>query len=223
LILVRHGESTANAARIYQGWNDDPLSPFGEQQARVLARALAARRDNGEIRPLALYASPLQRAWRTGLAIGEALGLTPVAHPGLREIDVGAASGVAFEEVERRWPELLARRPELGLDYAWPEGESGWQFRARVGATLDEILDRHRGAAPDDAVIVASHGGTIRFAVAYLRRDDPRAWPTDQIANCSLTELAIAAEGDHRVVSLNLCDHLEANAERGARSAEQPE
>jgi probable phosphoglycerate mutase len=219
LILVRHGESTANAARVYQGWNDDPLSPLGEQQARALARALAARRDNGEIHPLALYASPLQRAWRTGVAIGEALGLTPVAHPGLREIDVGAASGVAFEEVARRWPELLARRPELGLDFAWPGGESGWEFRARVAATLDEIIDQHRGAAPDQAVIVASHGGTIRFAVAYLRGDDPRAWPDGQIANCSLTELAIAAAGDHRVVCLNRCDHL-TSAEYGMRSAE---
>ena len=219
LILVRHGESMGNAAGIYQGWNDEPLSPLGERQVRAAACALAERVTRRDIRPVALYASPLQRAWRTGVVIGQALGLTPVAHPGLREIDVGAAGGVSFAEVDRRWPELLARRGELGLDYGWPEGETGWAFRARVAAALDEILVRHRGAGPDEAAIVASHGGTMRFALAYLRGDAPGLWPADQIDNCSLTEVAILTDGQHRVVSLNLCDHL-TNAECGARNAE---
>jgi broad specificity phosphatase PhoE len=214
LIFVRHGESVANAAGVYQGWSDVPLSPRGERQAIAAARALAARRD---IRPIALHASPLGRAWRTGEVIAAALALTPVLHPGLREIDVGAASDLPHEEVFRRWPDLLERRRELGLDHGWPEGETGWEFRARVVAALDEIIARHGHAEADDAVVIASHGGTIRFALAYLRGDAPIAWPTDPIDNCSLTEVRLDPAG-HRVLAINRCEHL-AIADCGLRIA----
>ena len=101
LLLVRHGESDANSAGVHQGWYDSPLSARGEAQAVATARALAARDD---IRPVAVYASPLARAWRTGLAIGAALGLTPVPHPGLREINVGAVAESGRRRAWSKWP-----------------------------------------------------------------------------------------------------------------------
>lgn len=208
LVLVRHGESVANAAGIYQGWLDSPLSPLGEQQAAATARALAARAD---FRPVAVYASPLLRAWRTGEVIAGALGLTAVPHPGLREINVGAATGLAFATVGERWPQLATERVSLGLDHGWPEGETGRTFGARVAATLDEIIARHRQqTAPgssEEAVILASHGGTIRFALAYLRGDAENRWPDDEVRNCSLAEIALDPTG-HRVISLDRCEHL---------------
>jgi broad specificity phosphatase PhoE len=194
LLLVRHGESDANAAGIYQGWFDSPLSP----------------RD--DLRPVALYASPLARAWRTGEIIATALGLTPTPHPGLREINVGAATGLHFSAVRDRWPDLEARRHALGLDHGWPEGETGREFGARVAATLDEIIARHAHHAPadlpDDAIILATHGGTIRFALAYLRGDRADTWPIDPVGNCGISEIVIAPDG-HRVVAINACAHLD--------------
>jgi broad specificity phosphatase PhoE len=40
-----------------------------------------------------------------------------VAHDGLREIDVGDAAGLHRDEVDRRWPDRLARQRALGLDH----------------------------------------------------------------------------------------------------------
>ena len=34
LVLVRHGESVANAENVYTGWNDVPLTEKGKQQAK---------------------------------------------------------------------------------------------------------------------------------------------------------------------------------------------
>jgi broad specificity phosphatase PhoE len=208
LLLVRHGESEANSAGIYQGWYDSPLSARGEAQAAATARALAARDD---IRPVAVHASPLARAWRTGALIAASLGLTPVPHPGLREINVGAATGLHFAAVRERWPELEEQRRALGLDHGWPEGETGRAFGARVAAALDEIVARHlrpvAPGAPDDAVILATHGGTIRFALAYLRGDDANAWPSDPASNCGISEILIDPAG-HRVLAIDACAHL---------------
>ncbi|MFN8511182.1 MAG: histidine phosphatase family protein [Thermomicrobiales bacterium] len=207
LFFVRHGESIANAGQIYQGWLDSPLSPLGEQQALTTARAIAARPN---LRPVAVYASPLSRAWRTGEAIADALGLTPIPHPGLREINVGAATGLAFTAVKTRWPDLAAQRQTQGLDHGWPEGETGHQFLARVGGTLDEIIATHRhdDGSPEATVVLASHGGTIRYALAHLRGETTR-WPDDQIDNCSITEALIAPDG-HQLVEINCVTHLHA-------------
>jgi broad specificity phosphatase PhoE len=153
----------------------------------------------------------LSRAWRTGSLIAEALGLTPIAHPGLREINVGAATGLTHTAVRERWPGLEEERTTLGLDHGWPEGESGRQFGARVAATLDEIIGCHFPESipgeRDEAIILASHGGTIRFALAYLRGDAENRWPNDSVRNCSLAEVAIDPVG-HRVLILDACDHL---------------
>lgn len=206
LLLVRHGESVANAARVYQGWYDSPLSARGERQAAQVARAIAARRG---LRPVAVYASPLARAWRTGAAIGAALGLEPIPHDGLREIDVGAATGLGFDAVAARWPDLAARRRALGLDHGWPEGETGRQFLARVGGALDGIIAAHRDddGTPEALVVVAAHGGTIRFALAHLA-GQTADWPTgDPIANCAICEAQIAPDGA-RLIEINCVAHL---------------
>ncbi|MDO4558582.1 MAG: phosphoglycerate mutase family protein, partial [Planctomycetia bacterium] len=82
---VRHGESVYNQAGRIQGWLDVPLSSLGESQAESAAMALVARFDSKpdtrEIvdgrkceewpRPERIFASPLQRAWRTGEYVSE--------------------------------------------------------------------------------------------------------------------------------------------------------
>lgn len=36
LVLVRHGESKANAANVYTGWNDVPLTKKGSSKLKKL-------------------------------------------------------------------------------------------------------------------------------------------------------------------------------------------
>ena len=210
LLLVRHGESVANASGVYQGWYDSPLSALGERQALATARAIAARAD---LRPFAVYASPLARAWDTGAAIATAVGLTPLAHAGLREINVGAATGLHYTVARERWPELEEQRQALGLDHGWPEGETGREFGARVAAALEEIIARHLAEEEDGAqsaeaaVVLASHGGTIRFALAHLRGDSANVWPHDPVGNCSIAEVQITAAG-RRVLTIDRGEHL---------------
>ena len=207
LLLVRHGESAANAAGIYQGWLDSPLSPRGESQAAATARALAVRND---LRVIAVHASPLARAWYTGVAIAGALDLEPIAEPGLREINVGVATGLAFAAVRERWPDLEELRRVGGRAHGWPEGESGHDFAARVGATVDAIIARHLRPqlpdAPEEAVVLATHGGTIRFALAHLR-DELEGWPNERVDNCSVAE-AMISPTSRRIIAVNGCAHL---------------
>lgn len=213
LVLVRHGETSSNAAGIAQGWLDSPLNDLGEAQARQTAQALAARRD---LHPIAVYASPLQRAWRTGELLAQALGLPLTAEADLREINVGAATGLPFATIADRWPTIRADRETLGLAAGWHEGETGWQFRNRIAAGIDRILAAQWStqpgpAAPDEAVLIAAHGGTIGFALAYLLDLSTDHWPPHTVGNCSITQVQLDRSG-HHLLAFDQRDHLTGSA-----------
>ena len=61
LLLVRHGESTWNAARRMQGQLDPPLSDLGAVQARAIAERMVGHR------LVAFYTSDLRRTRQSGI------------------------------------------------------------------------------------------------------------------------------------------------------------
>jgi broad specificity phosphatase PhoE len=180
LLLLRHGETDWNLGNRFQGHADPPLNETGRVQARALSATLAGR-------PFAaLYSSPLRRAFETAEIVAEPHGLRPAAAEGLREVDVGAWQGLTRAEVEERFPAQFERW--LSFGQGWEDGESYEQMSRRVVATLFEIAGRHEG----ETVLVVTHGGPIRAAIAAAqgvshseaRRDGPK------IGNCFSSEFA---------------------------------
>jgi broad specificity phosphatase PhoE len=154
VILIRHGESVANAERRFTHGPHEPLSRRGREEAVERARRLQARFD-----PVALYASPFVRALETARLIGEVLGLEPIVVDALREQDFGALRGQPYSavgsdiQVQGRWR------------YCPPGGESLEAVYQRAGPALDEIAERHLGAE----VVVVSHGGVMAALEAWCR------------------------------------------------------
>lgn len=59
LVLVRHGESEANAVNVYTGWNDVPLTEKGCQQAELAGKKIKQLLD---FAPTHIHTSVLSRA-----------------------------------------------------------------------------------------------------------------------------------------------------------------
>jgi broad specificity phosphatase PhoE len=148
--LARHGESDWNAAGRWQGHADRPLTEVGRRQAAELAERLAS------VRLDAVYSSDLLRARETAEPVAERHGLEVTALQALREVDVGAWSGLSRPEVERQFPEAFARWRDGGQ--GWEDGETYEQMTARVVDAVLEIAAAH----PDGEVLVVAHGGPIR-------------------------------------------------------------
>jgi 2,3-bisphosphoglycerate-dependent phosphoglycerate mutase len=137
LLLVRHGETDWNADGRLQGQTDTPLSDFGRDQARRLAKEL----ESEEIE--AIYASDLSRARETAEIVGERLGLPIVLDPDLREKDWGTWEGLSAVERDR-------------VEFV---GESTEAHQERMLRALRRISERHAGAG---RVLVVTHGGSMR-------------------------------------------------------------
>jgi broad specificity phosphatase PhoE len=160
LLVVRHARSVWNEEGRWQGHADPPLSPRGETEAKQAATDLS----NFDL----VVSSDLQRARRTAELLS---GRHPdIIEAGLRELDVGAWSGLTRSEILRTWPHELAEFDARQLDRP-PGGETRAAFERRILETagrLTQVVSKfHR-------VLIVSHGGVIRVLAGRPLRPVPQ-------------------------------------------------
>ena len=195
LILVRHGETSANLDGVWHGSTDTSLTPRGRQQAERVAGYLRAEQPDAS----ALYSSDLQRARHTAEPIANGLGLSLRLDVDLREFDLGGWEGRSFAElfeVERFWHHM-ARDPH----YAPHGGESPLQVTQRITGVLRRIAVAH----PGERVIVVAHGGALSMALAELVDGHYTQWKR-VMDNCAVSELVI--EPEPSLLRFNHTEHL---------------
>ena len=203
LILVRHGQSEANAAGLLLGRLDSPLTELGRQQAKVLGEVLALR----DPAPVQLVTSPLLRARETADAIADAL----------RGGRSGGRVEVTVDErfVELDYGELDGKAPgdlEAGVWDGW-RSDAGW--RPPGGETLDEVSARVASAceelAPEAAghdVVIVSHVSPIKAAVIWaLGGASQLSWRLS-LGVASISRIATGGPGGPTLVSFNETAHL---------------
>ena len=201
LILVRHGQSTANARGIWQGQLDFPLSDEGRQQAGMAGLALSREPLDG------LYASPLSRAFETASIIRARTGFVGdvVSLEGLSERGGGILEGYTWAEQEERNPELAEKFLAIPEEDRWAlvGAETDEEVIARFGEAIASIGTHH----PEGSrIVVVSHGGVMR---AYLRElFGSEVLPGAQRApNASITHMQWDDAGPH-LVELAATAHL---------------
>lgn len=149
--LIRHGESTWNAAGRWQGHADPPLTSRGREQVAQLAAEL--RGGGIEV----LVASDLARTRQTASILGQQLGLVPRYDSDLREIDAGSWSGLSRSEIGERYAETLARFDTGDSDA--PAG--GAESRRQAATRVRRVLAGLRASRLDAGVAVVTHSGVI--------------------------------------------------------------
>lgn len=167
VLIVRHGETQWNADGRIQGQTDVHLSDRGEMQARALVPRLA------DELIAAVYASDLQRAWRTADLAVEGRFVPVTRDPAWRELAFGAWEGLVYAEAAARDPEVASRRLRHPARTAPPGGEHLGDLLDRVRPALQAIQARHAG----ETVLIATHGGVVRaLGCFFLGLDLDAAW-----------------------------------------------
>ena len=214
LLLIRHGQSTANASGVWQGQTEFPLSQEGRDQARRVGKALSGERFD------AIYSSPLGRALETAEIIVRETGfrgdIVPIED--LTERRGGSLEGTTHAEREARNPDLVKKLLELSEEERWTlvGAETDEEILHRFERAISGIRARH---AEGGRIVVVSHGGVMR---AFLRdRFGPGVLPGNERApNASITRIEWGADNGPRLLDLASTDHLSPGPAPGVSSSE---
>ncbi|MFD9409277.1 histidine phosphatase family protein [Streptomyces sp. NPDC059989] len=186
IVLWRHGQTSWNLERRFQGSTDIELTEAGVAQARRSARLLAS------LRPDAIVASDLRRASDTAAELAAVTGL-PVAHDAsLRETYAGEWQGLTHDEILAKYGEQYA---------AWKRGEpvrrGGGELETEVADRAAPVVLEHADRLPEGGtLVVVSHGGTIRTTIGRLLGLEAYYWEgLGGLSNCCWSVLGEGARG----------------------------
>jgi 2,3-bisphosphoglycerate-dependent phosphoglycerate mutase len=168
ILLVRHGETTGNAARVVQR-PDALLSERGIQQAARLAERLLAA---GFAHVLC---SDLVRARMTAEPLRAHRGVVIEETPLLQERNFGDLRGTPYAE--------LTEDP-FAPSYVPPNGESVEAFHRRVAQAFELIVERRRRLS--GTLVVVTHGLMCR---ALVENHGRAAAVPEHFGNTGVTEL----------------------------------
>jgi probable phosphoglycerate mutase len=188
ILLVRHGETDGNAARILQR-PDVPLNGRGMRQAEQLARRLFA---HGFVR---ILCSDLLRARMTAAPLAARSELAIEESPLLQERNFGDLRGVPYAD--------LAEDP-FGPDFVPPNGEDWPTFRARVADAFAFIVSRRRGVS--GTLVVVTHGLVCRALVERHALLPEGVVVPERFDNAGITVLH--EDAPHGVSLVNCTRHL---------------
>ncbi|GEN81556.1 histidine phosphatase family protein [Actinotalea fermentans] len=152
LILVRHGQTTANVAGLLDTAHPGAhLTDLGHEQAAALPAVL----DGATID--ALYASSLVRTQQTAAPLAAARGLDVQVRDGLREISAGDLEMLGDAASVERYLATSLAWVAGDHDAALPGGETAPEVLARFDDVVTEAA-----ASGAETVVMVSHGTVIR-------------------------------------------------------------
>lgn len=165
VLLIRHGQSSANVAGVLAGWAPDvALTEKGRDQASTLAPVIEA------IGPARIVSSPVQRCLETATLLAGALEVQQ--DDSLGECHYGAWTGRPLADLAKDplW-RIIQDAPETPEATFPPSegypGESLTQMTARLAAGLSHLDDAvSHDHGPDAVWVLVSHGDPIKALLA---------------------------------------------------------
>ena len=195
LVLLRHGQSTTNAAGTFTGWVDVDLSDVGREEARSAARLLRS----AGLQPDVIHTSMLRRTIHTAQLVADELDRAwlPVRRSWrLNERQYGALTGRNKTQVRIEAGAPQYQRWRRSFDTAPPPMAAADLDKFRhdpryagvpadafpVAESLADIMNRavpywFDALIPDlvnGTVLVVAHGNSIRALVAHLDKVPPQ-------------------------------------------------
>ncbi len=201
LIMIRHGQSVANAQSRFAGHSDFDLTDLGRQQAECAARYL---RKIGE-KPDAVYSSDLLRAHNTAAPIANEFGLTVNDTEGLREIYAGSWEAMLVEDIYKQYTQDFTT---WRLDIAnarCTDGESVAELYGRIVAFVCQLAEKNDGKT----LVLATHATPVRAIDCFSR-----GWGAERIGDVQFVRNSAISifeykDGAISPIRVDIVDHLD--------------
>ena len=180
LYIVRHGTTSWNAQRRFQGIQDIELNSAGRELAGKLGEKLEGTDFD------VIYSSPLIRAYETACLIRGHRNIKIIRHDLLREVSFGELEGLPFTD----WMNTDEPRKYFFTEpgkYVPPKGGETFESAcARTKKFVQEVIEPLFGKA--ERIMIVAHGALLASLMCYLEgRGVDNFWGRGLKGNCEET------------------------------------
>ncbi|WP_433681770.1 histidine phosphatase family protein [Nocardia sp. CA-119907] len=189
LILVRHGETEGNVAKILDTRVPGlPLTERGAAQAKTFGSSLPRP-------PKALFCSAALRARQTAGYIEAATGVPVEVLDNVHEVQVGELEGQHTEQAHAQFQRIYRAWHEGDLAERVPGGESGYDVLARFLPIIEDLRTTYLTNGSDGDIMLVSHGAAMRLVSRTLSGVAPPFTTNNHLDNTETIELIPRAIG----------------------------
>ena len=154
--FIRHCNSLTNCKKILAGWLDTDISETGEKQLEFLAERFK------NIKLDKVYASPLKRAHKTGLAVNKYPAAPFELCDDFKEIYIGEFEGKSVDEMSdeqyKYWTGDISK-------FRTKEGENPQDALERFKRGFFKAVEENEGKT----IAIAAHGAVLRMFTCYMK------------------------------------------------------
>jgi len=158
IFLVRHGQTTWNLEKRWQGSKNSNLTSLGIKQAKETKKYL----DTCQIHNA--YVSPLQRAQDTMQILIEDKDIKAIILDEIKELNIGPWEGISQDDTKQSDPEEYHNFWKAPDYFALEGAETFFELQNRVVLALNNIFEKHVGKN----ILVVSHWISIKVALAHF-------------------------------------------------------
>ncbi len=188
IFLVRHGETTWNSRKIWQGQIGDGLNDYGKKQAELAAYKLVDKSISK------IYSSDLKRTLETARIISDRLGVDIHEDSEFRERSLGLLSGMQESEILKRYPTITLEDGFLGSNDIG-NAEPWNDFCNRVTSRFLEASTESEGN-----VCIVTHGGVIYVIFRYIDKNFHRK----VVPNGSISVVELSKDGSFSIKGIDI-------------------
>lgn len=197
VLLIRHGETSWNSSKKFQGNRDVTLNKVGRMQAHTTGKFLKENHNDSD----AIFTSDLARAYETSLIINNYLNTKLFLRKKLKEININLWGGKTYEYIKDKYKRQF-NNWQINPNYKLPGLESHYEIKKRVKNEIIRIISKNAGL---NKIVIVSHGMAIRsFLVGFYEKYDLNDL---EIKNCSITDLNYI-EGEFFLENINYHNHF---------------
>lgn len=158
ITFISHGSTIhSEENRLSDNDNYPPLNESGEDEIEKICEWLKKRAIKNDV----IYSSAALRATQSAQLISKVFKKDFEVLDGLHPRKRGVWSGLTFEQIEKKYPQMLEQLHENPCSYCPDKGETILEFNKRVSKVLKKIVEENIG----NRIIVVTHPEVIQAAI----------------------------------------------------------
>jgi len=183
ITFISHGSTVhSEENRLSDTDNYPPINDAGEVEIEKICEWLKKR----EIKNDAIYASSALRTIQSARMISKVFKEGFETIEGLSARKIGVWSGLNYEQIEQKYPQMLEQLHENPCSYCPEGGETILNFNKRISEIIKKIVDDNIG----NRIIIVTHPDVIQAAVGEAIQLPPQHQAKVYIRTGSATQIS---------------------------------